>query len=92
VVGLYHSQVNQAKARLILTLRIAGAGAGCLSTSFNYAVETILNHDNMPVAQSMRNTSGELPLSDVSSQTAMHSTSGYLDPEKSGILLGLLLA
>jgi L-asparaginase len=55
-------------------------------------VEDILNNYNIPVAQSMRTNSSEVPLSDVSSQTAMHIASGYLDPEKSRILLGLLLA
>jgi L-asparaginase len=68
------------------------AGVGGVSTSFNYAVEDVLNNYNVPVVQSMRINSGEVPLRDVSSQTAIHIASGYLDPEKSRILLGLLLA
>ena len=59
---------------------------------FNYAVEDVLNNYKIPVVQSMRTNSGEVPLTDVSSQTAVHINSGFLDPEKSRILLGLLLA
>ena len=36
--------------------------------------------------------SGEVPDSDISSDTALHIASGYLNPMKSRILLGLLLA
>lgn len=73
-------------------LQIAGAGAGGVSTSFNYAIEDVLNRLQVPVVQSMRTNAGEVPLSDVSSDTATHIGSGFLDPQKSRILLGLLLA
>lgn len=46
----------------------------------------------IPVVQSMRTVNGEVPLSDVSSDTATHIASGYLNPQKSRILLGLLLS
>jgi L-asparaginase len=36
----------------------------------------------------MRVNSGEVPVSDISSQTAMHIASSYLDPKKSRIMLG----
>ena len=39
----------------------------------------------------MRTNSGEVPLTDVSSQAAMHINNGHLDTGKSRILLGLLL-
>ncbi|EXJ88747.1 L-asparaginase [Capronia coronata CBS 617.96] len=71
---------------------IAGAGAGGTSTSFNYAIEDVLNRLKVPVVQSTRANSGEVPLSDIGSTTASHIASGFLDPQKSRILLGLLLA
>lgn len=40
----------------------------------------------------MRTVNGEVPLSDIESDTAAHIASGYLNPQKSRILLGLLLA
>jgi L-asparaginase len=42
-------------------------------------VEDILNNYGIPVVQSMQTNSGEMPLSDVSSQSAAHIASGYLD-------------
>ncbi|OJJ37876.1 hypothetical protein ASPWEDRAFT_59204 [Aspergillus wentii DTO 134E9] len=71
---------------------IAGAGAGGVTTSFNYAIEDVINRFDIPIVQSMRTVSGEVPLSDVSSDTATRIASGYLNPQKSRILLGLLLA
>lgn len=71
---------------------IAGAGAGGVSTSFNYAIEDVLNRLQVPVVQSFRSVNGEVPLTDVSSTTASHIATGYLNPQKSRILLGLLLA
>jgi len=71
---------------------IAGAGAGGVSTSFNYAIEDVLNRLKIPIVQSFRSVNGEVPLTDVSSTTAAHIASGYLNPQKSRILLGLLLA
>ncbi|KAI9730941.1 MAG: hypothetical protein M1818_008016 [Claussenomyces sp. TS43310] len=71
---------------------IAGAGAGGVSTSFNYAIEDVVNRLHIPIVQSFRTGSGEVPLSDVGRDTAPHIASGYLNPQKSRILLGLLLA
>ncbi|KAF7890015.1 uncharacterized protein EAF02_002430 [Botrytis sinoallii] len=71
---------------------IAGAGAGGVSTSFNYAMEDVINRLNIPIVQSTRAPNGEVPLSDVSSETALHIASGYLNPQKSKVLLGILLA
>ncbi|PYH88939.1 L-asparaginase [Aspergillus ellipticus CBS 707.79] len=71
---------------------IAGAGAGGVTTSFNYAIEDAINRLEIPVVQSMRTVNGDVPLSDVSSDTATHIASGYLNPQKSRVLLGLLLA
>ncbi|KAL6250045.1 hypothetical protein RBB50_002346 [Rhinocladiella similis] len=71
---------------------IAGAGAGGVSTSFNYALEDVMNRFKIPIVQSYRTNAGEVPLSDVSSTTATHIGSGFYTPQKSRILLGLLLA
>ncbi|TGO33976.1 hypothetical protein BHYA_0218g00090 [Botrytis hyacinthi] len=71
---------------------IAGAGAGGVSTSFNYAMEDVINRLNIPIVQSTRASNGEVPLSDISSETALHIASGYLNPQKSKVLLGILLA
>ncbi|KAG4033898.1 hypothetical protein MFRU_004g03940 [Monilinia fructicola] len=71
---------------------IAGAGAGGVSTSFNYALEDVIKRFNIPIVQSTRAPFGEVPLSDISSDTATHIASGYLNPPKSKVLLGILLA
>ncbi|KIW15310.1 hypothetical protein PV08_05355 [Exophiala spinifera] len=71
---------------------IAGAGAGGVSTSFNYALEDVINRFSIPIVQSYRTNAGEVPQSDVSSTTATHIGSGFYTPQKSRILLGLLLA
>ncbi|RAL07136.1 asparaginase ahrA [Aspergillus homomorphus CBS 101889] len=71
---------------------IAGAGAGGVTTPFNAAIEDVINRLEIPIVQSMRTVSGEVPLSDVRSDIATHIASGYLNPQKSRILLGLLLA
>ena len=55
--------------------KIAGAGAGGTSTSFNYAMEDVINNYGVPIVQSTRAMSGEVPASDVSSDTALHSMS-----------------
>lgn len=78
--------------KLIPTPQIAGAGAGGVSSSFNLAIEDVLNNYDIPVVQSTRAMSGEVPVTDISSTTATHIASGYLNPQKSRILLGLLLA
>lgn len=84
---LYNAVASGAKG-----IVIAGAGAGGVSTSFNGAIEDVLNNHHVPVVQSTRAMSGEVPLSDVASTTAKHIASGYLNPYKSRILLGLLLS
>ena len=55
--------------------QIAGAGAGGVSTSFNYAIEDVINKYGIPIVQSTRAMSGEVPTSDVSSDSALHSRS-----------------
>jgi len=55
-------------------------------------MEDVINNYGIPIVQSTRAMSGEVPISDVSSSTALHIASGYLNPMKSRILLGLLLA
>ncbi|QSZ36746.1 hypothetical protein DSL72_006629 [Monilinia vaccinii-corymbosi] len=71
---------------------IAGSGAGSVPASVRVAVEDVINRLNIPVVQSTRAPSGEVPLSDISSETAKHIASGYLNPPKSRVLLGILLA
>nr|UAJ75037.1 L-asparaginase [synthetic construct] len=71
---------------------IAGAGAGGVSTSFNYAIEDVIKRLNIPIVQSSRAQNGEVPYSDISTETAMHIASGYLNPQKSKVLLSILLA
>lgn len=51
-----------------------------------------MNRFKIPIVQSYRTNAGEVPLSDVSSTTATHIGSGFYTPQKSRILLGLLLA
>ena len=55
-------------------------------------MEDVINNYGIPIVQSTRAMSGEVPVSDISSDTALHIASGYLNPMKSRILLGLLLA
>ena len=55
-------------------------------------MEDVINNYGIPIIQSTRAMSGEVPISDISSQTALHIASGYLNPMKSRILLGILLA
>ncbi|KAE8451192.1 hypothetical protein EG329_004356 [Mollisiaceae sp. DMI_Dod_QoI] len=84
---LYNAVASGAKG-----IVIAGAGAGGVSSPFNAAMEDVINNYGIPIVQSTRAMSGEVPISDVSSDTALHIASGYLNPMKSRILLGLLLA
>ncbi len=76
----------------LTTMQIAGAGAGGVSTPFNAAIEDVINTHDIPIVQSTRAMSGEVPSSGVASESALHIASGYLNPMKSRILLGLLLA
>lgn len=55
-------------------------------------MEDVINRLNIPIVQSTRAPNGEVPLSDISSETALHIASGYLNPQKSKVLLGILLA
>ncbi|PKY00418.1 L-asparaginase [Aspergillus campestris IBT 28561] len=71
---------------------IAGAGAGGVSTRFNDAIEDVVNNYSIPVVQSFRTGSGEVPYAEIASTSSTHIASGYLNPQKSRILLGLLLA
>ncbi|KAH6679392.1 L-asparaginase [Halenospora varia] len=84
---LYSAVANGAKG-----IVIAGAGAGGVSTPFNAAMEDVIVNKSIPIVQSTRAMSGEVPSSDTSDSTALHIASGYLNPYKSRILLGLLLA
>ncbi|KAG0647559.1 L-asparagine amidohydrolase 1 [Hyphodiscus hymeniophilus] len=84
---LYNAVASGAKG-----IVIAGAGAGGVSSSFNSAMEDVINDYGIPIVQSTRAMSGEVPVSDVSSDSALHIASGYLNPMKSRILLGILLA
>ncbi|KAH9222652.1 L-asparaginase [Leptodontidium sp. 2 PMI_412] len=84
---LYNAVASGAKG-----IVIAGAGAGGVSTPFNAAMEDVINTHNIPIVQSTRAMSGEVPTTGVASDTALHIASGYLNPMKSRILLGLLLA
>ncbi|RFU28477.1 hypothetical protein B7463_g7856, partial [Scytalidium lignicola] len=71
---------------------IAGAGAGGVSSSFGEAIDEVITGFNIPVVQSTRAMSGEVPLSDIGSGSPLHIASGFLNPMKSRILLGILLA
>ncbi|KAG9232401.1 Asparaginase/glutaminase [Amylocarpus encephaloides] len=84
---LYSAVANGAKG-----IVIAGSGPGSVSTIFNNAMEDVIANKIIPIVQSTRAMSGEVPSSGVESKTAMHIVSGYLNPYKSRILLGLLLA
>ncbi|CAL3964866.1 unnamed protein product [Diplocarpon coronariae] len=83
---LHHSVENGAKG-----IVIAGTGAGSVQSDFEKEMEKIINK-KIPVIQSTRATSGQVPFSSVAGPNAEHIASGYLNPQKSRILLGLLLA
>jgi hypothetical protein len=55
---------------------IPGAGAGGVTAIFNSAVQEVLNRCKITVVDSMRANSSRVPLSDVSSRTAMNIASG----------------
>ncbi|KAK6812031.1 hypothetical protein RU639_012196 [Aspergillus parasiticus] len=80
---LYSAIDNGAKG-----IVIAGSGAGSVSTPFSAAMEDITTKHNIPIVASTRTGNGEVPTSAESSQIA----SGYLNPAKTRVLLGLLLA
>ncbi|KNG86896.1 L-asparaginase [Aspergillus nomiae NRRL 13137] len=80
---LYSAVQNGAKG-----IVIAGSGSGSVSTPFSAAMEDITSKHDIPIVASTRTGNGEVPSSAESSQIA----SGYLNPAKTRILLGLLLA
>ncbi|KAE8341260.1 hypothetical protein BDV24DRAFT_174902 [Aspergillus arachidicola] len=80
---LYSAIDNGAKG-----IVIAGSGSGSVSTPFSAAMEDITTKHNIPIVASTRTGNGEVPSSAESSQIA----SGYLNPAKTRVLLGLLLA
>ncbi|TVY59686.1 L-asparaginase 2-4, partial [Lachnellula suecica] len=84
---LYNAVASGAKG-----IVIAGAGAGGVSTSFNYAMEDVMRTYGIPIVQSTRAMSGEVPSFETVMDGAQHIASGYLNPYKSRVLLGLLLA
>ncbi|KAL5332784.1 Asparaginase/glutaminase [Aspergillus crustosus] len=65
---------------------IAGTGAGSSSSSYSSAISE-LTEAEFPVVRSTRTGSGEVPFSDSGS-----ISSGFLNPPKARILLGLFLA
>ncbi|OGM45569.1 L-asparaginase [Aspergillus bombycis] len=80
---LYSAIQNGAKG-----IVIAGSGSGSVSTPFSAAMEDIISKHDIPIVASTRTGNGEVPSSAESSQIA----SGYLNPAKTRVLLGLLLA
>ncbi|GIK02157.1 hypothetical protein Aspvir_006202 [Aspergillus viridinutans] len=80
---LYDAVDNGAKG-----IVIAGSGAGSVSTTFSAAIDDITStHCRLPIVLSSRTGNGEVPLTD--STTTIES--GFLNPQKARILLGLLL-
>ncbi|KAE8150309.1 Asparaginase/glutaminase [Aspergillus avenaceus] len=80
---LYSAVENGAKG-----IVVAGSGAGSVSDSFSNAIDDVVSKHDIPVVISTRTGNGEVPSSDETSAIA----SGYLNPAKTRILLGLLLA
>ncbi|KAL4891226.1 Asparaginase/glutaminase [Aspergillus ambiguus] len=66
---------------------IAGSGAGSVSSSFDSAIADMVESYGIPVVASTRTGNGEVPPSDEA-----RIGSGYLNPQKSRVWLGLLLA
>lgn len=62
-----------------------------MSTSFNYAMEDVINNYGIPIVQSTRAMSGEVPTSDVSSDSALHSMASWASNVKLRILLANLI-
>ncbi|KAL3439035.1 Asparaginase/glutaminase [Aspergillus tetrazonus] len=79
---LYSSIENGAKGVVI-----AGSGAGSVDTVFSTAIDDIISNQGVPIVQSTRTGNGEVPYS-----AEGGISSGFLNPAKSRILLGLLLA
>jgi L-asparaginase len=69
--------------------QIAGSGAGSVSTPFSTAIDDLSSsHPSLPIVLSTRTGNGEVPLTGSTSTIE----SGFLNPQKSRVLLGLLLA
>ncbi|KAL4802735.1 Asparaginase/glutaminase [Aspergillus unguis] len=67
---------------------IAGSGAGAVSSTFSSTISSVMDkRDDFPIVSSTRTGNGEVPYSD-----SGDIASGFLNPPKSRILLGLLLA
>ncbi|KAL6231854.1 hypothetical protein BDW75DRAFT_32045 [Aspergillus navahoensis] len=79
---LYSSIENGAKGVVV-----AGSGAGSVDTVFSSAIDEIISDKGIPIVQSTRTGNGEVPYS-----AEGGISSGFLNPAKSRILLGLLLA
>lgn len=72
---------------------IAGAGAGGVSSDFDTAINFIVKNKSIPVVKSHRTVNGEVPTSAITGDAAEYQiASGFLNPQQSRILLGLLLA
>ncbi|GFF35367.1 probable L-asparaginase 2 [Aspergillus lentulus] len=80
---LYDAVDNGAKG-----IVIAGSGAGSVSSDFSDAIDDIASTHSLPIVLSSRTGNGEVAITD--STTTIES--GFLNPQKARILLGLLLA
>ncbi|KAM0087955.1 hypothetical protein ACP6JD_008732 [Aspergillus fumigatus] len=80
---LYDAVDNGAKG-----IVIAGSGAGSVSSGYYDAIDDIASTHSLPVVLSTRTGNGEVAITD--SETTIES--GFLNPQKARILLGLLLA
>jgi L-asparaginase len=69
-------------------IQIAGSGAGSVSSGYYDAIDDIASTHSLPVVLSTRTGNGEVAITD--SETTIES--GFLNPQKARILLGLLLA
>ncbi|KAL3461073.1 Asparaginase/glutaminase [Aspergillus heterothallicus] len=68
---------------------IAGTGAGSVSSTYSSAIAELIEEQEFPIVRSTRSPSGEVPLDE---SGADGISSGYLNPQKARVLLGLLLA
>ncbi|KAF7119203.1 hypothetical protein CNMCM5793_008948 [Aspergillus hiratsukae] len=81
---LYDAVDNGAKG-----IVIAGSGAGSVSSTFSNAIDDLSStHPSLAIVRSTRTGNGEVPPTDSTTEIS----SGFLNPQKSRILLGLLLA
>ncbi|KAL2798284.1 Asparaginase/glutaminase [Aspergillus keveii] len=68
---------------------IAGTGAGSVSSTYSSAIAELIEEKEFPIVRSTRSPSGEVPFSESGDGGI---SSGYLNPQKARVLLGLLLA